>query len=299
MSGDGGGGGHSEGTSPAAGHEGTPPAAGSEGTPPEAGRSASAAASRRRIVAGNWKMHLLEAQAAGFCAELRRGLEEVERTASQAGPKVVLFPSFPLIPRVARELAGSGVEVGGQDLHPADQGAHTGDVSAPQLAGAGCRWALCGHSERRRDHGESDELIARKLAAAARHGLTPVLCVGESRQQRESGATLEVLERQVRSGLHTHPGPPSAVVVAYEPVWAIGTGLTASPETAQQAHEFLRRAVCGLLGVDAEAVTLLYGGSVTPANAAGLIAQPEVDGFLVGGASLDPRQFLAIIACSG
>jgi triosephosphate isomerase len=251
---------------------------------------------RRRIVAGNWKMHLLSRDAAIFCRELRRGLAAAASPAVR--PEVILFPSFPLIPLVAGEVVSCGVEVGGQDLHPADRGAHTGDVSAPQLADAGCRWALCGHSERRRDHAESDELIARKLAAAARHGLTPLLCVGETREQREAGETLGVLERQVRAGLATHPGAPVELVVAYEPVWAIGTGLTASPETAQEAHEFLRRAVCALTGADAAAVTLLYGGSVTPANAAGLIAQPDLDGFLVGGASLDAAQFLAIIAGS-
>jgi triosephosphate isomerase len=266
-------------------------------------------ARRRRIVAGNWKMHLLGAAAADFCAELRRGLAPSDpAVANPAAPgrgarvQVVLFPSFPLIPAVVSELAGSEVEVGGQDLHPAERGAHTGDVSAPQLVDAGCRWVLCGHSERRRDHGESDELIASKLAAAARHGLTPVLCVGETREQREAGETFAVLERQLRTGLAPHPvaaGAAAALVVAYEPVWAIGTGLTASPETAQEAHDFLRRGICAATGAPADEATLLYGGSVTPANAAGLIAQPDVDGFLVGGASLDPRQFLAIIACSG
>ncbi len=273
------------------------------------GSAAEGGGGRRRIVAGNWKMHLLSAEAARFCNELRRALDE--RPASPASPaspgntvtapvpEVVLFPSFPLLPAVARELAGSTVTVGAQDLHPADRGAHTGDVSGPQLLDAGCRWALCGHSERRRDHGESDELVGLKVAAAARHGLTPLLCVGESREQRNAGETLAVLERQLRSGLAAHPGPPVALVIAYEPVWAIGTGLTASPETAQEVHRFLRAAACGAAGGDAAAVTLLYGGSVTPGNAAGLIAQPDVDGFLVGGASLDPRQFLAIIACSG
>jgi len=275
---------------------------------------------RRRIVAGNWKMHFLAAEAAGFCRELRRGLPQggqggpggsggeppaVELpTPAAARVEVVLFPSFPLLPAVAAALAGSEVTLGAQDLHPADRGAHTGDVSGPQILDAGCRWVLCGHSERRRDHGESDELIARKVAAAGRHGLAPLLCVGETREQREAGETLAVLERQLRSGLSSLPPPSSAagervgLVIAYEPVWAIGTGLTASPETAQEVHEFLRAAAAGLAGGDA-AVSLLYGGSVTPANAAGLIAQPDVDGFLVGGASLDPRQFLAIIACSG
>jgi len=278
---------------------------------------------RRRIVAGNWKMHFLAAEAAGFCRELRRGLssgvepQQAEVPAprpaeprahpegsADARPRVVLFPSFPLLPAVVAALAGSEVTVGAQDLHPADRGAHTGDVSGPQLLDAGCRWVLCGHSERRRDHAESDELIARKVAAATRHGLVPLLCVGETREQREAGETLAVLERQLTRGLSPLspqsgvPGERAGLVIAYEPVWAIGTGLTASPETAQEAHQFLRAAAAGLAGEDA-AVTLLYGGSVTPANAAGLIAQPDVDGFLVGGASLDPRQFLAIIACSG
>jgi triosephosphate isomerase len=269
------------------------------GGPGGPGGSGGSGDGRRRIVAGNWKMHFLGAAAGEFCAELRRGL-----AASDAGGRaeVVLFPSFPLLPAVARALAGSRVEVGGQDVHPAERGAHTGDVSAPQLVDAGCRWVLCGHSERRRDHGESDELIARKLAAAAGHGLTPVLCVGETREQREAGETFAVLERQLVTGLAAHPataGGAAALIVAYEPVWAIGTGLTASPETAQEAHDFLRRGICAAIGAAADRVTLLYGGSVTPVNAAGLIAQPDVDGFLVGGASLDPRQFLAIIACSG
>jgi triosephosphate isomerase (TIM) len=282
---------------------------------------------RRRIVAGNWKMHFLAAEAAGFCRELLRGLAPgtpgapcapsgpAAHTEVGRGSEVVLFPSFPLLPAVAAALAGSEVTLGAQDLHPADRGAHTGDVSGPQVLDAGCRWVLCGHSERRRDHAESDELIARKVAAAIRHSLAPLLCVGETREQREAGETLAVLERQLRSGLSLAPPSPLApagsagsaasaveeragLVIAYEPVWAIGTGLTASPETAEEAHLFLRATAAELAGEDA-AVTLLYGGSVTPANAAALIAQPDVDGFLVGGASLDPGQFLAIIACSG
>ena len=317
----------------------------------------SAVPRRRRIVAGNWKMHFLAAEAAEFCRELLRGLAagvpaadtEIGSGSGSHGlplgegpkssaptapiprpkggrgnlphyPEVVLFPSFPLLPAVAAALAGSEVTLGAQDLHPADRGAHTGDVSGPQVLDAGCRWVLCGHSERRRDHAESDELIARKVAAAIRHGLAPLLCVGETREQREAGETLAVLELQLLRGLSLAlPSPAVAaaapraasaataataaagragLVIAYEPVWAIGTGLTASPETAQEAHQFLRATAAGLAGEDA-AVTLLYGGSVTPANAAGLMAQPDVDGFLVGGASLDPRQFLAIIACSG
>jgi triosephosphate isomerase len=281
---------------------------------------------RRRIVAGNWKMNLLSAPAAAFCRELRAGLTP-GRGQGEPRAEVLLFPSFPLIPLVVQEMAGSGVEIGGQDLHAAERGAHTGDVSGPQLADAGCRWALCGHSERRHNHHESDELVGAKVAAAARHGLTPVLCVGETLAQREAGETLAVLERQVRAGLAAHPRGGVPLVVAYEPVWAIGTGRTASPETAQEAHRFLRGLIAGLANGQpapgpppaggaassaapaagapqpgagpGAAATILYGGSVTPANAASLIAQPDVDGFLVGGASLDPGQFLAIIACSG
>ncbi len=262
----------------------------------------------RILVAGNWKMHLLRDEAAAFCRELRQGLAERR---SETGAQVLLFPSFPLLPLVALELAGCPVEVGGQDLHPAERGAHTGDVSALQLLDAGCRWVLCGHSERRRDHAESDELVGRKVAAAAGHGLHPILCVGETRAEREAGEMPAVLERQVRAGLAAYPAAGAAPVLAYEPVWAIGTGLTASPEIAQEAHRLLRGILCELRYVGGEwggdgggggrgaASSILYGGSVTPANAAGLIAQPDVDGFLVGGASLDPRQFLAIIACSG
>jgi triosephosphate isomerase len=244
---------------------------------------------RRPFIAANWKMHLLRADAAVYCRALRSDVP--------AGPRVVIFPSFPLLPIVAEELRGSSVAVGGQDLHPEDKGAHTGDVSGAQLADAGCTWALCGHSERRRDHGESDELVGRKAAAAVRHGLSPLLCIGETRDERKAGDTFKVLERQLRAGLAPlAAGTPFAL--AYEPVWAIGTGETATPEIAGEAHRFLR----GLLGEitsDASTVSILYGGSVTPDNAASLIAQPDIDGFLVGGASLDPQKFLAIIRASG
>jgi triosephosphate isomerase (TIM) len=233
---------------------------------------------RTRIVAANWKMHLLRAEAAALVRKLEEPLE---------GTRVVIFPSFPLIPAVA-ELAGR-IEVGGQDLHPEDKGAFTGDVSGAQLKDAGCTWVLCGHSERRQGHGEGDDLIARKIAAAQRHGLVPMVCVGETRDERKAGETFKVLERQVRSALESLQGE---FALAYEPVWAIGTGETATPEMAQEAHLFIRN----LLG---EEVPILYGGSATPDNAAGLIAQPDVDGFLVGGASLDPGKFLSIIRASG
>ncbi|MDP9121808.1 MAG: triose-phosphate isomerase [Acidobacteriota bacterium] len=248
---------------------------------------------RRPVVAANWKMHFIRADAADYCRTLKRALGSV----GAPGARVVVFPSFTLLTTVARELADTEVETGGQDIHAEEKGAHTGDVSGRQLADAGCSWVLCGHSERRRDHGETDDLVARKVTAAVRSGLTPLVCVGETRQEREAGQTFAVLERQLRAVLG---GCPEFFALAYEPVWAIGTGETATPETAQQAHHLLRQTVAAVLGeLAAGALPILYGGSVTPDSAAGLFAQPDIDGFLVGGASLDPQKFLAIIRDSG
>ena len=235
-------------------------------------------------------MHFQRPDARRVCKHLVAGLD---RTAVE----VVLFPSAPLLATVAEALDKSAVACGGQDLHPEDQGAYTGDLSGPQLADVGCTWALCGHSERRRDHGEDDELVARKAMAANRHGLTPLICLGETLEERQAGRTFEVLERQLNGVLRQRPDP---FAIAYEPVWAIGSGETATPDIAQEAHRFLRDALADLIGEEAAAVKrLLYGGSASPANAAELFAQPDVDGFLVGGASLDPEKFLAIIRCCG
>jgi triosephosphate isomerase len=238
-------------------------------------------------VAANWKMNLLRAEAVAYCRTLRRSL--------RASPvRALVFPSFPLIPAVVAELAECEVAIGGQDLHPEERGAFTGDVSAHQLADAGCTWVLCGHSERRHGHGESDELVGRKVAAAARHRLVPLICVGETREQRREGATFAVLERQLAAALASGP---ERFALAYEPVWAIGTGETATAATAQEAHQFLRELLERALGAEAAAgVAILYGGSVTPDNAAGLFAKPDLDGFLVGGASLDPEKFLGIMS---
>jgi triosephosphate isomerase len=241
---------------------------------------------RRPIAAGNWKMHLVGAEARALAARVSEG--------APSNIEVMLFPSFPLLPTVASVLAGGSVLLGGQDLHAADKGAHTGDVAGSQLRDVGCRAVLCGHSERRRDHAESDQTVAAKMVAAARHGLVPVVCVGESLDEREGGRTLAVLERQVRALMAA--APPADLVLAYEPVWAIGTGRTATPEIAEDAHRYLRGLLAQFLGdAVAGAVRILYGGSVTPENAASLRAQPDVDGFLVGGASLDADKFLAIM----
>ncbi len=242
---------------------------------------------RRPIAAGNWKMNLLRRDAEAFCQALRRSLSD------ETAAEVVLFPSAPLVGTVARELKGSRVATGGQDLHPAASGAHTGDVSGLQLADAGCNWVLCGHSERRQDHQESDVLVGQKARSATDHGLLPLICVGESRDERHAGKTFDVLRRQLAAALAEKP---TAFEVAYEPVWAIGTGEVATPEIAQEAHAFLRRELAGLAGSERAAATrILYGGSANPSNVAELIAQKDIDGFLVGGASLDSEKFLDII----
>ncbi len=245
---------------------------------------------RRPLVGGNWKMHLLRADAEAYC-------EQIRGAAASLRAEVVLFPSAPLLGTVARGLRGTSFAVGGQDLHPDEKGAHTGDVSGPQLADAGCEWVLCGHSERRQSHHESDELVGRKAIAARRHGLKPLICIGETAAERQAGATFEVLDRQLDAAL---AGRPEPCALAYEPVWAIGTGASATPEIAQEAHRHIRETLADLLGDEAaSSKRILYGGSVTPQNAAELFAQPDLDGFLVGGASLDPERFLAIIRSCG
>jgi triosephosphate isomerase len=240
---------------------------------------------REPLVAGNWKMSLVRDEARALCRAL---LAEP----LPARPEVALFPSFPLLDAVAQELGGSGVGLGAQDLHPESNGAFTGDVSAAQLVDAGCGWVLCGHSERRRDHAETDELVAKKAVAALAAGLSPIVCVGETRAERHAGRAFDVLARQVEA-LPLDP----RLVVAYEPVWAIGTGETATPGTASDAQGFLRARFARKAGAEfADRLRILYGGSVTPENAAALAVAEEVDGFLVGGASLDPRRFRAIIS---
>lgn len=243
-------------------------------------------AERRPIAAGNWKMNLLRRDAEAICQSLRHSVAE-----GQA--EVVLFPAATLLSTVVRELKGSPIAVGGQDLHPAPSGAHTGDISGLQLADVGCGWVLCGHSERRQDHGETDVLVGQKARAATDHGLLPMICLGESRDERRAGKTFEVLRRQLRAALDEKP---ASYEVAYEPVWAIGTGEVATPEIAQEAHAFLRGELATLAGEErAQATRILYGGSANPSNVADLIAQDDIDGFLVGGASLDSEKFRAII----
>ncbi|MFQ5525017.1 MAG: triose-phosphate isomerase [Thermoanaerobaculia bacterium] len=245
---------------------------------------------RRPLVGGNWKMHKVVAEAQAYCDSFPELVEG-------APCEIVLFPSPTLLAPVSVRLAGTPIATGGQDLHPQASGAYTGDVSADQLADAGCAWVLCGHSERRRDHGETNELVGAKAEAAVAAGLKPLICIGESEHEREEGKTFEVLERQVSGALASRPEP---FALAYEPVWAIGTGKTATPEIAQQAHAFLRETLADLLGEAAAASKrIVYGGSANAENAALLFSQPDIDGFLVGGASLDPDPFSAIVRSCG
>ncbi|MFN8549072.1 MAG: triose-phosphate isomerase [Candidatus Eisenbacteria bacterium] len=240
-------------------------------------------------IAGNWKMNKTRAEARGL-------IESIAGAAGDLPPgrRLLVFPSFPSIATVA-ELAGDRVEVGGQNFHPGREGAFTGEVSARQLLDAGASWVLIGHSERRHLFGEGDASLAAKLRSALDQGLRPLFCIGETLAEREGGETEAVLARQLRLGLALVESTERArVVVAYEPVWAIGTGRTATPDQAQSAHAFARGELAAAWGGAGRAVPLLYGGSVTPATAADLLRQTDVDGVLVGGASLDAASFLAI-----
>lgn len=245
---------------------------------------------RRPLVAGNWKMN-------GLTQQLNEAIALADGLAQGARPAcdVMLCPPFPLISALSYAVKGRGILVGAQDCHSAASGAHTGDTSAEMLADAGASAVIVGHSERRADHGERDKDVAAKAEAALRAGLTAIVCVGETAGQRAAGLTLEVVSRQLK---HSLPKGATAAntVIAYEPVWAIGTGLTASPADVAQVHAAMRKQLRELLPDAAEGLRLLYGGSVKPANAKDLMTVADVDGALVGGASLKAGDFLGIIA---
>jgi triosephosphate isomerase (TIM) len=245
---------------------------------------------RTPLVAGNWKMFKLRAEAAAFCDELLPLVDELDEV------DLAICPPFTALDIVAERLADAGIGVWGQNAHDAPEGAFTGETSCAMLTDAGATGVLLGHSERRALFGETDEALARKLAAALAHGLEPVLCIGESEAERDGGATEARLGSQLAGALAALAASQVLqVTIAYEPVWAIGTGRTATPEIAQETHAFIRGALAERYGEEcAAAVRILYGGSVKPDNAAGLLAQADVDGALVGGASLDPQGFAAI-----
>ena len=243
---------------------------------------------RKKIVAGNWKMH-------GSLQQNALLLEQVLGGAAGLACEVVVCPPFPYLSQVAGVLAGSVVGLGAQNLSDHQSGAYTGEVSASMLVDLGCSYVLVGHSERRALYGETDSLVAAKFEAAQKEGLVPVLCLGETLAEREAGATDDVVLRQLQAVIdRVGVKALSAAVLAYEPVWAIGTGLTASPEQAQEVHAVLRSRVAELDSGVAEGLSILYGGSVKPQNAAELFAQSDIDGGLIGGASLVAGDFLAI-----
>ena len=248
---------------------------------------------RTPVMAGNWKMYKTARQAADTVrslAGLVAGVQNVE---------VVICPPFTALAAAVEAAKGSGVAIGAQDCYWEKEGAFTGEVAVPMIADLGCRHCIVGHSERRQFFGETDATVDKKVAAVLAQGLGCIACVGETLAEREAGQTFAVLERQIRSGLARHLAAPR-LVVAYEPVWAIGTGKTATPVQAQEAHAFIRGVVAqAATPAAAQAVRILYGGSEKPDNIAALMAQPDVDGGLVGGASLDAASFARIVRFRG
>ena len=244
---------------------------------------------RRKLVVGNWKMHGTRPQNAELLAALR--------AARPFGVDVAVCVPFVFLSETAAALAGSEIRWGAQDVSPHERGAYTGEISAAMLAECGCRYAIVSHSERRAHHGESDLHSAHKAQAALARGVTPIVCVGETLAEREAGRTEVVVKRQLSVVIHQLAHCAAEIVVAYEPIWAIGTGLSATPEQAQAVHAVLRAQLQAATG-RAEHMTILYGGSVKPDNAAALFAQPDIDGGLVGGASLVAGDFIAICRAS-
>jgi len=250
---------------------------------------------RTPLIVGNWKMHKTTGEAVALVAALVERLRDVEDV------EVAVCPPFTALQAVAAALKGSRITLGAQDLHWEEEGAYTGEISAPMLLDVGCRFVIVGHSERRRHFGETDATVRQKVRAALHHGLVPIVCVGELLEERETGRTFQVLEAQVTGGLAGLTGEEGQrLVVAYEPVWAIGTGRTATPDQADEAQGFIRKLLAELFDpAVADQVRILYGGSVKPENIASLMARPEVDGALVGGASLDADTFARIVTYRG
>jgi triosephosphate isomerase len=247
---------------------------------------------RRSIIAGNWKMYNDAAQTASLIDALKQQLPP-----GRPDVVVIVCPPFTSLAAAAERLGGGAIKLGAQNMSEHDEGAYTGEISWKMLTGAGCSYVILGHSERRQYFKETDDLINRKARTALAHGLQPILCVGETLEERETNKTASVVSAQVKGVLRgLTPTDMRSVVIAYEPVWAIGTGKNASPQQAQEVHAMIRGLVKELLGADvADGLTIQYGGSVKPDNAADLLGQSDIDGALVGGASLKPDAFSAIV----
>lgn len=259
---------------------------------------------REIIIAGNWKMNTSLAEGRGLALNLSERVKQFPfSTDDSAKVTVVICPPYTHLHFIRAEMMESTIEMGAQNIHWEEKGAYTGEISAPMLTEIGCKWAIVGHSERRQFFGETNESVNLRAAAALKHNLRPIICVGESLSERESGATFDVIGKQLMIGvkglieiLENKEFTSNPFVIAYEPIWAIGTGKTATPEQAEEVHCFIRNTLSEMTSENiAERTSLLYGGSVNAKNASDLLTMPNVDGALVGGASLDVEQFTEII----
>jgi triosephosphate isomerase (TIM) len=247
---------------------------------------------RIQLIAGNWKMY----QGGKSAVELAKGV--AERCGGLTGVEVVVAPPSTALQSVAQAVAGSRVEVAAQNLYPKDEGAYTGEISAPMILDAGCKWVIIGHSERRQYFGETDQSVKQKTAAALAAGLKPIVCIGETLEEREAGKTMQVVFRQMEAFIEELASNPGVGVIAYEPVWAIGTGKVATVEQAQEVHAAIRQRLAQKSQSLADVTRILYGGSVKPDNAKGLLESADIDGALVGGASLKADGFATIVAAA-
>jgi triosephosphate isomerase len=245
---------------------------------------------RKPIIAGNWKMFKTTGEARELVRQLKESLADVDSV------EVVVSPPFTALAAVVAELKGSNISVAGQNMYWEESGAYTGEVSPLMLKDIGCTHVIIGHSERRQFFNETDATVNKKVKAALKTGLTPIVCVGETLEEREFGATMKVVERQIRDGLEgLAPQEMEKIVIAYEPIWAIGTGKTATPQQAEEVHHLISSIIAQSAGSVARNIRILYGGSVKPDNIDELMAQPDIDGALVGGASLKADSFVRIV----
>lgn len=248
---------------------------------------------RRPLMAGNWKMHKTIPEAVAMVQELKEKISDVKDI------DVLICPTFTALYSLSSQTKGSNIKIGAQNLFWEPKGAFTGEISADMIVDAGCSYVIIGHSERRQYFGETDETVNKKVKAALKAGLIPIICVGETLQERETDVTFKVIERQVRDGIKDLTSEQSSkIVIAYEPVWAIGTGKTASPEQAQEVHCFIRKVYSEMYSAASDAIRILYGGSVKPDNVSELMKKQDIDGGLVGGASLEASSFEKLIKFS-
>ncbi len=250
---------------------------------------------RKKIIAGNWKMNKNLSESISLISGIKNGIPQ------NVGAEVIVCPPFTSLETVHSLIEDAPISLGAQNMYFENNGAFTGEISADMLKSVGCKFVILGHSERRHIFGETDEIVNKKIKQAVNNGLNPIFCVGETLEERESGKEFEIIEKQITSGLSGISAEDfNKIVIAYEPVWAIGTGKTASPEQAQEIHKFIRELISKLYSqLHAENVRILYGGSVKPNNAADLLSQSDIDGALVGGACLQAESFLQIIEAAG